>query len=127
MSNVVLSNQEEVIRGLVEAYFSGLHHGDTSLLEGLFHPDCVLKSPDYRVSRAQWLSLVADRPVPSEMGHPWQYSIQWIEWEGAQAMVKVSCPLPHANYVDYLGLLWEEGRWLIVNKMYAPRQSGSSS
>jgi hypothetical protein len=34
-------------------------------------------------------------------------------------MVKVKCPLFDFNYVDFLGLLKEQGQWLIVNKMYS--------
>jgi hypothetical protein len=35
-----------------------------------------------------------------------------------QAMVKVHCPLFDFNYIDFLGLLKEDGNWQIVTKMY---------
>lgn len=107
------------IRAMVEQYFDGLHHGDVSLLAGLFHADCELKTPNNRRSRKKWLSDVASRPVPYDIGHPWSYQILWLELEGDQAMVKVRCPLPHGNFTDYLGFLREGGVWKIVNKMYA--------
>lgn len=110
---------ESEIRAMVEKYFVGLHHGTADSLASLFHPDCVLKTPGSRRTREKWLADVSSRPVPHTTGHPWQYQIIWIEVEGQQAMAKVSCPLPHGRFIDYLGFLREEGAWKIVNKMYA--------
>ena len=36
----------------------------------------------------------------------------------SQAMVKVECPLFEHFYVDFLGLLKEDGRWRIVNALW---------
>lgn len=107
------------IRAMVDEYFAGLHQGDAARLTSLFHPDCVLKAPGLRRTRDQWLADVTSRPVPREIGHPWNYKIISLELEGDQAMVKVDCPLPHGHFLDYLGLLNEDGVWKIVNKMYA--------
>ncbi len=35
-----------------------------------------------------------------------------------QAMAKVDVPLLAAHFIDFLGLLKEDGTWKIVNKMY---------
>ena len=113
---------EADIKEMVGRYFDGLHHGDVALLRPLFHPDCILKMPGGRRSRAQWLDDVASRPIPYETGHPWNYRILSLELEGDQAMVKAKCPLPHGNFTDYLGLLNENGVWKIVNKMYATEE-----
>ena len=112
------------IENIVTAYFQGLHQGDAKLLMTLFHPDCVLKAPGLRRELANWLEDVQLRPIPQQQGHLWSYQILTLEIEGEQAMVKVRCPLPHGDFVDYLGLLKENQQWLIVNKMYANHKAG---
>ncbi|WP_277749872.1 nuclear transport factor 2 family protein [Pseudoalteromonas sp. R3] len=72
-----------------------------------------------RRTRDEWLQLVSDRTSPAENGDEFAYQILAIDWLGQQAMVKVLCPLFEHNYVDFLGLLKEQGQWRIVNKMYA--------
>ena len=108
------------LEAMVNEYFQGLHTGDAERLAPLFHQDCVLKAPDLRRTLDEWLTAVASRPVPAQNGHPEAYRILWVELAGDQAMIKVACPLPHGNFVDYLGFLKEDGVWKIVNKMYAP-------
>ena len=115
----ILKNAEAAIRAMVDEYFIGLHQGDAVRLAALFHPECVLKTPGLCRSGDKWLADVLSRPVPHEIGHPWNYQIIWLELEGDQAMVKVNCPLPHGHFIDYLGFLYENGAWKIVNKMYA--------
>ncbi|MCG8612298.1 MAG: nuclear transport factor 2 family protein [Pseudomonadales bacterium] len=113
---------DEALSTLIEIthqYFDGLHNADVDLLKRIFHPDCVLKAPGIRRDINEWLRLVSNRPVPANEGLPYAYRILNIEVLGQQAMVKVLCPLLGSTFVDFLGLLRENDRWLIVNKMYA--------
>ena len=110
---------ENAVRQVIHDYFDGLHFADTNLLEGVFSEDCVLKAPGIRRTRQQWLELVASRNVPAKLGTQKNYQILSLEVMGEQAMVKVLCPLLDDIFIDYLGLLFENGQWLIVNKMYA--------
>ncbi|MCG8317717.1 MAG: nuclear transport factor 2 family protein [Pseudomonadales bacterium] len=106
---------------IVTRYFEGLHYGDVEKLQRVFHPDCVLKASGIRRDLMQWFALINDRPIPAQQGDPFNYQVLSLEVLGEQAMVKVFCPLLGANFIDYLGLLKEQGHWLIVNKMYAER------
>ncbi|NOU52170.1 nuclear transport factor 2 family protein [Pseudoalteromonas sp. JBTF-M23] len=112
------SSDLAAIISLITKYFDGLHYGDTQLLASIFHQDAWLKAPNSRRKLNQWLVDVADRPVPATQGNAYEYAILSIEVVQDQAMVKVHCPLFSFNYVDFLGLLKEDGNWLIVNKMY---------
>jgi hypothetical protein len=103
---------------LVQDYFDGLYHADVDKLRGLFHPDAYLKAPGLRRSREEWLSAVASRPIPQEQGDVYRFKILSVELVKDQAMVKAECPLFEHFYVDFLGLLKEDGCWQIVNKMY---------
>jgi len=120
------ANEFGLVMTLVRDYFDGLHHGDVPKLRAIFHPDVFLKAPGLRRSLEQWLDAVASRPVPNQQGRSYQFKLLSIEIVKDQAMVKLECPLFDHFYVDYLGLLKENGRWLIVNKMYTDLQEDHS-
>ena len=103
---------------IVKRYFDGLYEADTQKLRGIFHPDVYLKAPSLRRDLENWLEAVANRPIPKEQGQAYQFKIISIEIVKDQAMVKLDCPLYEYQYIDYLGLLKENDKWLIVNKMY---------
>ncbi|EEX92866.1 hypothetical protein VIOR3934_07333 [Vibrio orientalis CIP 102891 = ATCC 33934] len=107
------------VTDVVQRYFTGLHHGDSQLLSSIFHPDAYLKAPQLRRGLAEWLSLVEQRAKPIDNGDSFDYQILSIDVIGQQAMVKVLCPLLGRTYIDFLGLLYEDQQWRIVNKMYA--------
>jgi len=106
------------VNDIIAQYFEGLHHGDIDKLLAIFHPDAWLKAPDSRRSLQTWLKDVASRPTPAEQTDTKGYTILAIDIVHDQAMVKVSCPLFTFHYIDFLGLLKENGQWRIVNKMY---------
>ena len=107
-----------LIMEIVQDYFDGLYDADIEKLRKLFHPDAYLKAPGLRRSLEEWLEAVANRPVPAEQQQDYGFKLLSIELVEDQAMVKVGCPLFEYEYIDYLGLLKEHGKWLIVNKMY---------
>lgn len=119
MTGVPLSDDFTIVTEMVQAYFEGLHQGDTHKLRALFHEDTVLKAPGIRRTREEWLSLVATRAVPAEEGHPYAYKLLSVDIIADQAMVKALCPLLGHTFLDFLGLLKENGKWLFVSKMYA--------
>ena len=107
------------IVSIVQAYFEGLHYANAEKLRAIFSADCVLKAPGVRRNLDEWLELVKSRPVPAERGDGFNYAILNLDVMGEQAMVKVYCPLLGSDFIDFLGLLYEDGQWLITNKMYA--------
>jgi hypothetical protein len=106
------------IEDILHSYFDGLHHGDVTKLNYLFHPDVWLKAPGTRRSLTQWLADVATRLTPAELNKPYSFKILAIDVVQDQAMAKLHCPLLDFNYIDFIGLLKEEGKWRIVSKMY---------
>jgi len=103
---------------LLQDYFDGLYEADIEKLKTIFHPDTVLKANGLRRGRDEWLDAVISRPVPKAAGMAYDFTIISIEIINDQAMAKVDVPLLAGHYIDYLGLLKEGGKWLIVNKMY---------
>lgn len=119
MSQYDIAVEHTAILRIIEQYFLGLHHADTTLLANIFHEDCVLKAPGIRRTLNEWLTLVSQREVPATRGDAFSYRVISLSVEGDQAMAKVYCPLLGAQFFDYLGLLREQSEWKIVNKMYA--------
>lgn len=109
----------QAITALLWQYFDGLHRADTTLLNRIFDDEAHLYAPGVRRSKQQWLELVANRPIPAQLGHTFAYKVLSVECSGDQAMAKVSCPLLGRQYIDYLGLLKEQGHWRIMAKQYA--------
>jgi hypothetical protein len=112
------SNDFTAITVILQSYFDGLHQGDVPKLTSLFHADTWLKSPGVRCSLEQWLANVTARTTPAQLNNPFAFKILSIDVVQDQAMAKIHCPLFDFNYIDFLGLLKENGQWLIVNKMY---------
>lgn len=106
------------IEAILQGYFDGLYHGDVTKLTSIFHPDAWLKAPGIRRSLTQWLANVATRATPASLNKPFEFEILSIDVVQDQAMAKIHCPLFDFNYIDFLGLLKEEGKWQIVTKMY---------
>jgi hypothetical protein len=111
-------NEFDDVITLVQIYFEGLYQGDVKKLASIFHADAFLKAPGLRRSLTEWLAAVAERPIPAQQGLAYNFRLLSIEIIKDQAMVKLDCPLFDHAYVDFLSLLKENGRWLVVNKMY---------
>lgn len=125
MTNVNTNKQEtsysqdyQTILALLQDYFDGLYEGDVEKLRSLFHDDAWLKGNNYRKSRDEWLQAVAARPMPKDEGMEYAFNTMSLEIIGDQAMAKIDAPLMAAHFIDFLGLLKEDGEWKIVNKMY---------
>ncbi|MDF2180243.1 nuclear transport factor 2 family protein [Aliiglaciecola sp. CAU 1673] len=114
-----LSSDLQAVEAMLMQYFDGLHRADIALLDKIFDPQARLYAPGVRRSKAQWLELVAHRPVPAQIGDPFAYRVLSIELCGMQAIAKVACPLLGQHFIDFLSLLKEEGRWRIMAKQYA--------
>jgi hypothetical protein len=107
-----------IITAIIQKYFDGLYNGDVAKLTSIFHSDVWLKTPGKRRSMTDWLTDVANRPIPKEQGKAYEFKLLSLDIVQDQAMAKIQCPLFDFNYIDFLGLLKENGQWLIVNKMY---------
>ncbi|MGJ8682107.1 nuclear transport factor 2 family protein [Paraglaciecola sp.] len=114
MNNVDFQLVTEVLTN----YFYGLHHGDVNLLESICSPDLVLMNTNIRRPLQEWLTLIESRAIPDKLGHKYLYKILSLDIVEQQAMAKLYCPLLAHQYIDFIGLLKEQGQWKIVSKMY---------
>ncbi|EPA0452308.1 nuclear transport factor 2 family protein [Vibrio fluvialis] len=112
------NDDRQQIIAIINHYFDGLHRGDAALLGRIFHPDVCLKAPSVRRSMTEWLNDVSERKSPEQLSLAFNFKIESLDIVKDQAMAKIHCPLFSFDYIDFLGLLKEDGQWRIVSKMY---------
>ena len=117
-------DERAAIEQTIQTYFDGLFDGDADKLASVFHEAAALTfEQDGRVTvlpLAQWLKAVRERPAPKARSLARDDAILWLDQSGpTTAFVKVRCQIPPRYFTDYLSLLKADGRWLVVQKVFA--------
>ena len=119
------TTERTAIEATIQTYFDGLYEGDADKLASVFHASSALThpQPDGSVGvlpLAQWLKAVRERPSPQSKGLARDDAILLVDQSGpATAFVKVKCQMPPRYFTDYLNLVKENGRWVVVQKVFA--------
>lgn len=119
-----MSDDITAIEAAVRTYLDGLHEGDTDKLAAVFHPTSCLTSEhegSLRImTRAQWFDLVRGRPAPKSQGlSRHEHILQIDQSSPTTAFVKAKCAIPPRFFTDYLCFLKVEGKWQVVQKVFA--------
>jgi len=115
---------EDDIRALLQAYFDGLYHSDARRLAGVFHPRAVYATADEERLLVRdmddYFEVIAQRPSPASRAEPRRDAIDSIDLAGSNtALARVRCAIGRRDFTDYLSLVRENGRWLIMAKVFA--------
>lgn len=118
------TDDRSAIEQAIQTYFDGLYEGNADKLARVFHETSALTwEQDGKVAiwtLAQWLQAVRERPSPQSKGLARDDAILLLDQSGpTTAFVKVRCQIPPRHFTDYLSLLKLEGRWVIVQKVFA--------
>jgi hypothetical protein len=113
---------QDVIQ-LLSKYFDALYNGDTELFSEIFHPQARLYSaaePGFLVMDvASYLERVRNRPSPRSRGDRRQDEIISITIASpTTAHARVRELLLPKHFTDELTLVRDNGRWLIVSKVW---------
>lgn len=108
---------------LLSRYFDGLYHGDTDLLRQVFHPQatyaCATDGSLPQLSMAQYFPVVEARPSPASRDEMRTDRIASIEFAGpVTALARVHCSIGPKRFTDYLSLIFLDGRWQIIAKVF---------
>lgn len=108
----------------IQLYFDGLYEGNADKLAQVFHPSSALTwEQDGQISiltRDEWLKLVRERPSPQSRQLARDDGILMLDHSSpTTAIVKVKCQIPPRHFTDYLNLIRVDGRWVVVQKVYA--------
>ncbi|MEK9720484.1 MAG: nuclear transport factor 2 family protein [Quisquiliibacterium sp.] len=122
-----MSNDDtKAIEQTIQTYFDGLYEGDADKLASVFHPSSNLTwDHDGKIgvlASDAWFEVVRKRQSAKAQGLARDDAILLLDQSGpTTALVKVKCQMPPRYFIDYLNLIKQDGRWLIVQKIYAVR------
>lgn len=111
------------IAEVVQRYFDGIHLGDVTRLEQVFHPDAQLigevNGEHYQKHRSQYIGIVRNRPAPASSGAEFRMRILGIDLSYHTAVAKLFTPVGTNEYVDFLSLQKIDGTWVVVHKLFS--------
>jgi hypothetical protein len=113
----------EAVGAVMAGYFDGLHHGDTSTLAQVFHPQahyaCATGGTLLHLGMDENFAVVDKRPSPASRGEARHDRILAIEFGGpAMAFVKAACTIAPKSFIDFLTLVKLDGRWQVMSKVF---------
>ncbi len=119
-------NEIEVV---LNNYFTGLYHADSSVLASVFHPDARYVNTvigDYmNYSITEYFDIIDRRTPPSANAEARADQIISIELGSpSMAFAKVSMMMLGRSYLDFLTLICDGEQWQILSKVfsYQPNQ-----
>lgn len=111
------------IQQLLTQYFDGLHYGDVDLLGRVFHPRavyaCATDGSLTHLDMATYLGMVAGRESPAARDEPRTDAVRSIDFAGpVTALAQVECSVGPRHFTDLLNLVYLDGRWQIIAKVF---------
>ncbi len=119
-----MSDDRNAVLAAAQTYLDGLHEGDADKIAGVFHPTSCLTMENAGslvvTPRDQWLEAVRNRASPKAQGSSRHDEILQIDLAGpGTAFVRLKCAIPPRFFTDYLCFLKIDGRWQVVQKIFA--------
>lgn len=119
-----MSTDRSAIEQTIQTYFDGLYEGNADKLASVFHETSALTweqdGKTMVITRDAWLKAVRERASAQSQNLARDDAILILDQSGpTTAFVKVKCQIPPRYFNDYLNLLKVDGRWQIVQKIYA--------
>ncbi|KSV95670.1 MULTISPECIES: nuclear transport factor 2 family protein [Sinorhizobium/Ensifer group] len=108
---------------VLQGYFDGLYRSDTGLLRQVFHPKALYATATdgslFELDMERYFPVVDKRPSPASRGEVRADRILSIEFAGpVAALAKVQCAIGEKAFTDLLSLVFVEGRWQIIAKVF---------
>ncbi len=119
--NVAVTNPE--IKTLLENYFDVIHAQDMNLFDKVFHKSgCLYSAQDgnlvlrpYDIYR----EIVAARESPAQLGNTRRDKVLMVDQiSPTLALAKVQLEMFGGIMQDYLNLVYLDGQWWVMAKMY---------
>lgn len=108
---------------VLQEYFDGLYHGDTDRLTRVFHARAMYATATdgtlTRLTMDEYLPIVAARPAPASRGEPRRDGVVSVQLAGpVSASAVVTCAIGPKRFTDLLALVYLNGRWRIISKVF---------
>jgi hypothetical protein len=113
----------EAITSVLNDYFEGLYRSDTKILKRVFHPAaiyaCATDGTLLTLRMDEYFPIVDKRPSPASKGDVRTDRIVAIEFAGpVTALARVECSILPKHFTDLLTLIFVDGRWQIISKVF---------
>jgi len=123
MSGAPNDPQFAAIVEVLQGYFDGLYRSDTNILKQVFHPKALYATATdgslLELDMERYFPVVDKRPSPESRGEDRADRILSIEFAGpVTALAKVQCAIGEKAFTDLLSLVFVEGRWQIIAKVF---------
>lgn len=114
---------DPAIQKLLSDYFDVMHHQDMAVFDTVFHKNCALYSTQtgelslrpYDVYR----EVVANRESPASLGNARRDKVLMFDQiSPTLALVKVQLEMFGGVMQDYLNIVFIDGQWWILAKMW---------
>lgn len=114
---------DPAIQKLMSDYFDVMHHQDMAVFDTVFHKNCALYSTQtgelslrpYDVYR----EVVANRESPASLGNARRDKVLMFDQiSPTLALVKVQLEMFGGVMQDYLNIVFIDGQWWILAKMW---------
>jgi len=111
------------VAAVLGRYFDGLYYSDTALLRSVFHPRahyvCATDGTLTHLGMDEYFPIVDRRPSPASRNEARADRIVAIEFAGpVTAFARVECAIGPKFFSDLLTLVFVEGRWQIISKVF---------
>ena len=122
-------NQFAEVATLLGRYFDALYYCDTDKLGEVFHAKAIYATGDeapflFR-DMPEYRKVIAERESPASRGERRRDVIDGIEFAGENtARARVRCSIGSRDFVDYLTLVRNGGRWQIIAKVFQITERG---
>lgn len=123
MSGAPNDPQFAAIVEVLQGYFDGLYRSDTNILKQVFHPKALYATATngslLELDMERYFPVVDKRPSPESRGEERADRILSIEFAGpVTALAKVQCAIGEKAFTDLLSLVFVDGRWQIIAKVF---------
>ncbi|MGT2442334.1 nuclear transport factor 2 family protein [Ensifer adhaerens] len=108
---------------VLQRYFDGLYRSDTDILRQVFHPKALYATATdgtlLELDMDRYFPIVEKRPSPKSRDEARIDRILSIEFAGpVTAFAKVQCAIGEKAFTDFLSLVFLDGRWQIIAKVF---------
>lgn len=111
------------IRSVLQEYFDGLYHCDSTRLGNVLHPKAVYatgdETPFLSLTMEEYFPIIASRGSPASRDEVRKDVIVSLDTAGQNtAFAKVKCSIGTRDFIDFLSLVRISGRWWIISKVF---------
>ena len=116
-------NDHAAIVDLMEAYFEGLHHADSTTLRRVFHSRlayaCATEGDELYLDLDTYMARIDKREAPAKRGEPRDEAILEIAF-GSDRLARVTAKMTMMgrSYLDFLTLVREGAEWRVITKVF---------